>query len=68
MSFERFFSVAAAVLVLLGYGVGYLHFGRGTDTACAEVAETTRLQSCVKAGGSWVSGNCVGPLPAPEGK
>lgn len=35
---------------------------------CAESAETTRMQACVRAGGSWVSGNCVGPLPAPEGK
>ena len=56
--------------------IGGISFFFGTawaayqDSAkCAESAETTRMQACVRAGGSWVAGNCVGPLPAPpEGK
>jgi TnpA family transposase len=63
----REFIVLAAV-ASLAYIFGAATILKLDDRKCDEAAETTRMQACVKAGGSWVAGNCVGPLPAPEGK
>lgn len=58
---------AALICGSVGGWMAAKHSGDRGDR-CHEDAETARLQACVRAGGSWVSGNCVGPLPAPEGK
>ena len=62
-------SLVIAAVAVLAYVLGAATVVKLDSGKCTDSAETTRLQACVRAGGSWVSGNCVGPLPAPlEGK
>lgn len=59
---------AGVALSVMGasYTAGYAYSQAQQNAKCVESAETARMTACVKASGSWVAGNCVGPLP--EGK